>query len=83
MATFPLMGRSKTDTKNLKLLGKRIREIRMDKGLTMNQLALKLGKDRQSIHRVEMGQIDVGYIYLKNLCEGLDISLSELLKDLE
>jgi transcriptional regulator with XRE-family HTH domain len=77
------MGRSKTDTKNLKLLGKRIREVRTDKGLTMNQLALKLGKDRQSIYRVEMGTIDVGYLYLKNLCEGLEISLSDLLKDLE
>jgi putative transcriptional regulator len=77
------MGRSKTETKNLKLLGQRLKKIRIEKRLSLNQLGLIIDKDRQSIHRIEKGNVDVGFLYLLKLCEGLEIDISDLLKDLE
>lgn len=76
-------GRNKTDIKNLKILGQRLRKFRIEKGLSIQEVGLRTEKDRQSIYRVERGEIDVGYIYLLKLCEGLEITPSELFKDIE
>jgi putative transcriptional regulator len=65
-------------SEDLKLLGKRIRELRLDKGLSQAQLGIKIFKDQQSIHKVESGQFNPSYIYLLEICEGLEITLSEL-----
>lgn len=66
----------------LKLLGQRIREKRLDKELSQAKLGLKIYKDQQSIHKLETGQFNPTYIYLLEICEGLEISIDELLKDL-
>lgn len=67
-------------TIELKLLGKRIRSLRIAKGLSQAKLGLKIYKDQQSIHKVEAGQFNPTYIYLLEICEGLEISIFELLK---
>jgi putative transcriptional regulator len=82
------MGRGKTDrnrvdSRHLKVLGQRLKKVRVEKGLSLGDLGLIIDKDRQSIFRVESGEINIGYLYLLKLCEGLEISISELLKDLE
>lgn len=41
---------------------------------------LPIGKDPQSIHRLEAGKINPSYVYLTEVCEGLGIEVSELLK---
>lgn len=58
--------------------GKRIQEIRKSRGLTQAQLAHKINKDRESIARLERGGINPTYLYLMEVCEGLEISMSEL-----
>lgn len=63
----------------LRLLGQQIREIRIKKGLSQAQLGLKVFKDQQSIHKVESGQVNPSYIYLLEICEGLEISIDMLL----
>ena len=65
----------------LNLLGKRIRELRIKKGLSQAKLGLKIFKDQQSIHKVESGQFNPSYIYLLEICEGLEISMVELLDE--
>ena len=60
-------------------LGNRIRELREAKGLSQAKLAVKILKDQQSIHKVESGNFNPSYIYLLEICEGLEISISELL----
>lgn len=77
------MGISKTQVKKLKLLGQRLKKIRVDGGLTLKELGYKIDKDPQSISRVEQGDINPSYLYLVEICEGLNISPSELLKELE
>ena len=64
----------------LKALGKRIREIRLDKGITQVQLAHSIGKDQQSIQRLEAGNINPSYYYLCEIAEGLNVSLIEITK---
>lgn len=64
--------------KELKLLGQKIRELRIEKKLSQAKLGLKIFKDQQSIHKVEAGQFNPSYIYLLEICEGLDITIEEL-----
>lgn len=60
-------------------LGKRIKEIRISKGLSQAKLGIRIFKDQQSIHKVEAGEFNPTYIYLLEICEGLEISIEELL----
>lgn len=64
----------------LKKLGERIREIRKEKGITQVQLAHSIGKDQQSIQRLEAGNINPSFYYLHEIAEGLNVSLEELIK---
>lgn len=63
----------------LKDLGEKIRLIRKDKGITQVQLAHSIGKDQQSIQRLEAGNINPSYIYLQEIADGLNIPLLDLL----
>lgn len=67
---------------DLVILGERIKKIRLEKGLTLKTLAHSIRKDAQSISRVEMGKLNPTYLYLLEVCKGLDMNVSELLKDL-
>jgi transcriptional regulator with XRE-family HTH domain len=73
---------TKSQQKLLKLFGERVAAIRIQKGLTLEQVGHKIGKDKQSIHRLEKGSFNPSFIYLFEVCKGLDIELSELMKDL-
>ena len=73
---------NKSQQKLLKKLGERVKSIRETKGLTLEDVGNKIGKDRQSIHRLEKGEFNPSYIYLIEVCKGLDIDIGELMKDL-
>lgn len=53
--------------------------MRISKGFSQTELANIIGKDQQSINRVELGKTNPSYVYLLDVCEGLEISLPELL----
>lgn len=76
------MAIGKHQLKHLKLLGHRLKKIRLEKGLTLKELGYRVNKDPQSISRVEMGDINPTFLYLLDLCEGLEVNLSDVLKDL-
>ena len=63
----------------LKQFGEHLRQIRLKKGITQFDLAVLINKDRQSIQRVENGNINPSLFYLYELAEGLDIDLKTLL----
>lgn len=73
---------SKQQEKKIKLLAERVRSVRVSKGMTLEEVAHAIGKDPQSIHRLEAGKINPSYVYLTEVCEGLGIEVSELLKDI-
>ncbi|MBS1520701.1 MAG: helix-turn-helix transcriptional regulator [Bacteroidetes bacterium] len=62
----------------LKQLGEKIREIRKDKGLTQTDLAHKVGKDQQVIHRLEIGDFNPTIYFLYEIAVGLGIALKDL-----
>ena len=66
----------------LKKLGERICDIRKDKGISQKQLAHSIGKDQQSIQRLEAGNVNPSFYYLCEIAEGLNVTLEELLKSI-
>ena len=66
----------------LKKIGEQIRVIRIGKGLTQKQLAHLIGKDQQSIQRLEAGNSNPSYIYLCENANGLNVSLLDILNSL-
>lgn len=73
---------NKQQEKLLRKLAERIKAIREEKGLTLQEVAHTIGKDRQSIHRLEKGEFNPSFIYLSEVCKGLGIELSELMRGL-
>lgn len=62
----------------LKKLGNRIRAIRTEKGLSQVELANSIGKDQQSIQRLEAGNINPSFYYLFEISKGLEVELEDL-----
>jgi len=67
----------------LKKLGAHIQEIRNGKGITQEKLAHIVGKDRQSIQRLEVGNVNPTYFYLQEIAAGLDMTVGTLIVKLE
>lgn len=70
---------SKKEKQQLKALGAKVKSLRISKHLTLKELAYSIGKDHQSIYRLESGGINPSYLYLLEISKGLDIDISELL----
>jgi len=62
----------------LQRLGARVRELRILKGISQKELAYSIGKDQQSIQRLEAGKINPSYYYLSQIAQGLKVDLAEL-----
>ncbi len=65
-----------------KKIGDRIRELRLKTGLSQEKFALKIGLDRTYYSSVENGKRNIAIINLEKIAGGLEVSLSELFKDL-
>ncbi len=59
-------------------LGERVRIIRHNKGLSLQDVAERIDKDRQSVQKLEKGGFNPSYIYLLEICKGLEIDIKEL-----
>ena len=65
-------------------LGRQIKLLREQKGLSQTELANTINKDQQSIQRLESGNINPSFYYLYEVAIGLQVSINELLDfDLE
>jgi putative transcriptional regulator len=62
----------------LRQLGTHIRALREEKKLSQSELASSIGKDQQSIQRLEAGRINPSFYYLYQIAEGLSIDVNEL-----
>jgi len=67
----------KSKEKLLEELGARIRLVRKDKNITQVELANSIGKDQQSIQRLESGRINPTYYFLLEVAEGLGVSIED------
>lgn len=59
-------------------LGTRVRQLRKDRGWTLEQAAQKAGLARSTLSKIENGQMSPTYEALKKLAEGLAISVPQL-----
>ena len=59
-------------------LGVRVRELRKERGWTLEQAAVKAGLARSTLSKIENGQMSPTYEALKKLAEGLAISVPQL-----
>lgn len=64
-------------------IGKRIRELRLITGLSQEKFALKIGMDRTYFASVEMGKRNISIVNLEKIASGLNVSLSELFKEID
>jgi putative transcriptional regulator len=69
---------SSMDKEQLQQFGEGIRQLRRSKNLTQAELASRMGKDQQSIQRLESGKVNPTYLYLLELAKGLEMDISEL-----
>ena len=60
-------------------LGKRIREVRDEQGLSQSQLALMIGSSKSHICRIETGRVGVGIDDLGRIADALGSSVRDLL----
>lgn len=62
--------------------GRRLRQLRTERELTQSGMARRFGIDRSFISDVERGRKSISLPMLEVLALGLDLSLSELFRDL-
>lgn len=67
-------------------IGKKLQKIRESKNLSLNDVGLKIGKARNTIHAYEKGKISISVDALNSICNALDCCfvdlLTEVMKDI-
>jgi transcriptional regulator with XRE-family HTH domain len=70
-----------SDPKFLAALGARIRELRLKKNLTQNELSILCNFEKASMSRIESGQTNITVLTLRRISRALDIQMTEFFTD--
>lgn len=62
-------------------IGKKLQKIRESKNLSLNDVRLKVGKARNTIHAYEKGKISISVDALDSICNALDCCFVDLLPE--
>jgi len=60
-------------------LGIRIKNIRINKGLSQKQLAKLCKFEKSSMCKIEQGKVNISYLILYRICYSLNIKMAELI----
>jgi len=66
-----------SNSKFLIAIGARIRELRLKKDMTQNELAMECNFEKASMSRIESGQTNMTVLTLIKISEALDIEVKE------
>ncbi len=66
------------DDKFLRAVGIRIRTVRIEQGLTQEQLSFKANIELSQINRIELGKINTSLSHLKIIADALEIQPKDL-----
>ena len=66
----------------LKKFGQRIKELRIETGLSQEKFALKIEMDRTYFSSVEAGRRNISICNIKKIIDGLGISLSDFFENI-
>jgi transcriptional regulator with XRE-family HTH domain len=81
MADQPFTTESQKTTGPLhKMLGQRIRDLRIQQGLSQSELAAACGFDTESLERIEQGELEVYLTTLLKLSLNLGVETSAILE---
>lgn len=67
----------------LQAIGRRLRELRLQKNLTQKELAFIVDVEISQITRIERGIINTSILNLMKIADALEISISDFLKEIE
>ena len=78
------MAKKRTSERDLllKKLGARIRDLRIEKGLSQEALALAAGLDRSYVGGVKRGERNIAVLNLSRIAKALDVSLPTLMQNM-
>lgn len=65
--------------KSRQFIGKKTKQLREERNLTLEELADLLGTDRQHIWNIEAGRKNITLDYLDKIAEALKVSQSEFI----
>ena len=68
-----------TDDEALKLIGARIREFRIKKGVSQESLAIECELDYSQINRMELGKVNFGIALVYRIAHALEVDAKDLL----
>ncbi|WP_051289409.1 helix-turn-helix domain-containing protein [Chryseobacterium daeguense] len=71
------------DSIQLKKIGNRLQELRLQKNLTQKELAFLVDVEISQITRIERGIINTSVLNLMKVVNALEISMSEFFKDID
>jgi transcriptional regulator with XRE-family HTH domain len=71
-----------SDSSLLRALGKRVRELRRERGYSQEKLAEHAGIHENHVRRIEGGTANPSYIVLVKIAKALGVTASELLHSL-
>lgn len=71
--------RDKAEDTYLKKLGKRIKTMRIERGIKQVDLAYKCDMEKQSLNRIEAGNTNPSILLLKKVSDELGVDIKELL----
>lgn len=69
-----------TEKQYLKRLGERVRRLRKESGLTMEQLADKANLTRMHVYRIEKARSEPSLIVLRRIAKILRVKLRDLIE---
>jgi transcriptional regulator with XRE-family HTH domain len=69
------------DSKFLVNLGARIKELRLKRNMTQNDLAFQCGFEKASMSRIESGKTNITVLTLKKISSVLNVEVHEFFKD--
>ena len=75
------MNQERKTKKYYEIIRKNIKKIRLMKNISEKELSLRINASRDYINRVEKNKVNPSLEYLFRICDELDISFIELLKE--
>ncbi len=67
----------------LESIGKKIKSLRSDTGLSQEKFALKINMDRTYFASIEAGKRNISILNLEKIASGFGITLSQLFEDVQ
>ena len=67
------------DNKIIKVFGEKVRQVRLEKGISQEPLALESGLEYSQINRIELGKINTSISHLFIIAKALQVHPMKLL----